>query len=42
VIRSDPAAEFLRTIREFSAAPPQAPRGGENFVSTKINTGGGQ
>jgi len=43
VIRSEPADEFLRKIREFAAPPPPQPRpGGDSFVSTKINTGGGQ
>jgi ATP-binding cassette subfamily C protein LapB len=39
VIRSESADEFLRKIREFSAPP--RPAGGESFVSTRINTGGG-
>ena len=38
VIRSEPADEFLRKIREFSA-PPARP-GGDGLVSTRINTGG--
>lgn len=42
VIRSEPAHEFLRKVREFSS--PSQP-GTDNFVSTKINlginTGGG-
>jgi ATP-binding cassette subfamily C protein LapB len=37
VIRSEPADEFLRKIREFSA-PGRG--GGESFVSTRVNTGG--
>lgn len=43
VIRSEPADEFLRKIREFAAPPPPQSRpGGDSFVSTRINTGGGQ
>jgi len=37
IVRSEPADEFLRKVREFSG-PPRS--GGESFVSTRINTGG--
>lgn len=38
VISSEPSQEFLRKIREFSN-PPRA--GGDTFVTTRINSGGG-
>jgi ATP-binding cassette subfamily C protein LapB len=40
VIRSEPAEDFLRKLRELSGSPPPPRAGGESFVSTRINKGG--